>query len=142
MRSFDQWLLEGSPDDIMIPNEDLAIRRNRANMPKLSDLAQFQTDLRTSGVGYDVRMVDPMKLKPGQRNFDMDKVREFQQTTNPTLDMPLIMSRDNYVVDGHHRWIAAANNNVPIMAHHVDMDFQDLIELLNTLQYPQNRHVE
>lgn len=138
MRAFDQWLFEGSPDDLIIPNQDQAAQKMRAEMPKLSDLATFVSDLAAHHIGYDVRMVDPSSLKPGQQDFDLDKVRRFQTTTNPTLDLPLIISKDSFVVDGHHRWIAAANNNVPILAHHIDMDFYDLIDFLNKLQYPQN----
>ena len=141
MRPFSNWLNEASPDDIEIPNQDKAARMMRADMPKLSDLAVFVSDLAKNGIGTDVRMIDPKSLKPGQQDFNMDKVREFQKTTNPTLDLPIIISRDNYVVDGHHRWIAAVQNNVPILAHNVDMDFYDIIKLLNELQYPTNQSV-
>lgn len=138
MKHFSNWLNESSPDDIEIPNIDLAARMMRADMPRLSDLAVFIQDLAKNGTGTDARMIDPKSLKPGQQDFNMDKVREFQKTTNPTLDLPIVISRDNYVIDGHHRWIAAVQNNVPILVHNVDMDFYDLIKFLNGLQYPTN----
>ena len=141
MRPFSNWLNEASPDDVEIPNRDKAARMMRADMPKLSDLAVFVSDLAKNGIGTDVRMIDPKSLKPGQQDFNMDKVREFQKTTNPTLDLPIVISRDDYVVDGHHRWIAAVQNNVPILAHNVDMDFYDIIKFLNELQYPTNQSV-
>jgi hypothetical protein len=143
MREFEQWLMEGSPDDIVVPNLDSAIQKYRSTMPKLYNIQKLYSDLRAQGIAYDIRMVDPMALKPGQLDFDLDKVRGMMdKMANLTLEAPLIISRDMHVVDGHHRWIAGANNNVPVMAHYVNMDFHDLIEFLNELQYPQNRHAE
>ena len=143
MQQFDQWLNEGFTVGIEVPNEHLAVWNRRADMPKLDNITKFVADLGQHGVGVDIRMVDPRTLIPGQKEFDFKKVREMMEgSVNPTLDAPLYISKDLFVIDGHHRWLAAANNNVPILAHHVDMVFEKLIDLLNTLEYPTNRSVE
>lgn len=141
MINFAKWLKE-NVDDIVIPNLELGLPRSRDDQPKLSDLMQFAADLAKAGIGIDTRMVPADDLKPSQKDFDLDKVRDMQQTTNPTLDAPLYISRDMFVVDGHHRWLAAANNNAPVLVNHIDSDFMALIEFLNGLQYPLNRDVE
>jgi len=144
MRDFNQWLFEEYTVGIEIPNAHLAVSNRRADMPKLYDIAKFVADLGQNGIGMDVRMVDPKTLKPGQsvEDIDMDKVSGMMEHPNLTLDAPLYISKDLFVVDGHHRWVAAANNNVPILANHINMMFHDLIEFLNGLQYPLNKDVE
>lgn len=143
MKKFENWMFEGVDDDILIPNEEEALRRPRDLMPKIADLKKLLDDLGNNSVAYTLGMIDPQTLKPGQDGFDINKVRDIQAQSNPTLDQPLVISRDNYVVDGHHRWLAAANNSKsPIMATQVNMDFHDLIDFLNHLQYPTNQKVE
>lgn len=142
MRSFRSWLNEASYDGVEVPNLEQAASMMRDDMPKISDLAALVQDFATNGTGVTASMTDPQTLRPGQKDFNMDKVRSLQRMTNPTLDLPIIISRDNYVVDGHHRWIAAVANNVPILAHQVDMDFYDIIKFLNGLQYPTNKSAE
>lgn len=138
MRPFNRWLNEGLIEDIEVPNLERRGSFDRKDMPRISDFSVLMSDLATAGVGTHAAMIDPKTLIPGQQDFDLDKVRKFQGTTNPTLDLPILISRDNYVVDGHHRWIAAVQNNVPILAHNIDMDFYDIIKFLNELQYPTN----
>lgn len=142
MNEFNRWLHEGVPSDLEVPNYEERERHYRAAMPKI-DFDQLKNDLAEHQVGFTTQMVDPATLKPGQLNFDYEKVREIQDNgTHPTLSIPLIMSKDDVVVDGHHRWLAAHNNGVPVLGHRIDLDFHDIIEFLNLLQYPQNRHVE
>lgn len=140
MRTFQTWLREDV--EILVPNIEYALPRSREEQPKLTDLEQFARDLGKAGVGIDSRVVPADTLKPSQKDFDFDKIRDMQKTTNPTLDAPLYISKDMYVVDGHHRWIAAAANNTPVLVNHIGMDFESLIELLDSLQYPLNRDVE
>jgi len=143
MKKFEEWIFEGTGEDIVVPNEELALHRPRELMPKIADMKSLVDDLGNNRIKYNVGMMDPQTLKPGQNGYDINKVLAIQKATNPTLDAPLIVSRDNYVVDGHHRWLAAANNSKsPIMVTQVDMDFHDLIEFLNHLQYPTNQKVE
>lgn len=142
MHGFDQWLTEGAVSEIRVPNIEHAIQNYRSMMPKVRSFTVLQGHLAKAGVGLDARMIDPNRLKPGQMDFDFDKIRNFMNTTNPTLNLPLLISKDEHVVDGHHRWIAAANNNVPVLAHCIDMVFHDLIDFLNKMQYPSNGDVE
>tara|TARA_B100000497_G_scaffold125189_1_gene161205 strand:- start:465 stop:1607 length:1143 start_codon:yes stop_codon:yes gene_type:complete len=47
-------------------------------------------------------------LKPSQKQFIKSKVKGISKKYNKPTDMkPLIISKDNYIVDGHHRWAAA-----------------------------------
>ncbi len=61
------------------------------------------------------------KLKPIQREINMDKVRALP--TGHSSDKPMIVSKDNYILDGHHRWYQAvlADENLNIIRVNVGM---------------------
>lgn len=47
---------------------------------------------------------NPTSMKPTQNEFDMDKVVRMGSSNDP-----IIVSADDYVLDGHHRWLANCN---------------------------------
>ena len=53
-------------------------------------------------------MVSTSKLKKSQKELFKDKVKGIaSKLTTPNAMKPLIISKDNHIVDGHHRWAAA-----------------------------------
>ena len=57
--------------------------------------------------------------------------------TNPGITAPIYVSRDGYVVDGHHRWAAVTSNAVTqgkpaiMKVHVIDADAKDIIPMAN-----------
>jgi hypothetical protein len=51
---------------------------------------------------------------------------------------PLLVSRDNFILDGHHRWAAAqvvdSKAIVPVLK--IDLDFHDLLKYANQFSGP------
>jgi cytidyltransferase-like protein len=79
------------------------------------------------------------KLRPSQKQIDREDLENIKN--NFTLkqlqnDMPLVISRDNHILDGHHRWYSLRNVDPEktIKAYKVDLDIEDLIEI--TRHYP------
>ena len=50
---------------------------------------------------------------------------------NETLSNPIIISKDNYVIDGHHRWLAHLNKNKIIDVLKIDLNAKDLIDKIH-----------
>lgn len=88
------------------------------------------------------------ELKATQNQMNADKVAGMAHilTTpeeNPkayqALTLPLIVSQDKYIVDGHHRWAARATQdvmdgeqqNVNVRVIQIDVPIEDLIKLSN-----------
>jgi len=78
-------------------------------------------------------------LKPSQKEFIKDKTRGISKKYNKPTDMkPLIISKDNYIVDGHHRWAAAIYKfgkdvQVPTFTLHLKRDKAIEVYLLISL---------
>ena len=56
------------------------------------------------------KSVKATKLKATQSDFNVDKIVD-KISSIKTLGKakPLIVSSDSYIIDGHHRWLAAKN---------------------------------
>lgn len=56
---------------------------------------------------------------------------------NPGITAPIYVSRDGYVIDGHHRWAAVTSNAITqgkpaiMKVHVIDMDAKDIIPMAN-----------
>ncbi len=78
-------------------------------------------------------------LKPSQKEFIKDKTRGISKKYDKPTDMkPLIISKDNYIVDGHHRWAAAIYKfgkdvQVPTFTLHLKRDKAIEVYLLISL---------
>ena len=105
------------------PRDTLGVKR--ADMPQVHrdhypELIQYLAD---HGNTFAQGEVHAHELKPVQSEFSDEGVRKMMKTGGRPSDSagkdkkPLIVSSDNYIVDGHHRWLAAYNLDemVPIM---------------------------
>ena len=57
--------------------------------------------------------VNPEDLKPTQAEFAPAKVEKYQGTTNKA-ERSVLVSSDNYVLDGHHQWLAHLADGKPV----------------------------
>lgn len=72
---------------------------------------QFKKELTAKGVKVTEERVRPESLKPTQDQLVGPKVAgimEFMATASPDSGVfePIFVTKDNYVIDGHHRWAA------------------------------------
>lgn len=86
------------------PNYHKSLMIPRANMPQIAtaDIPDFLSSLPGS---TSLEYLDPNELAPSQGEFDMEKV---DGMSPGAAQMPIMVSKDGYVVDGHHRWLANA----------------------------------
>ncbi len=75
----------------------------------------------------------PQKLKPSQSNFNTAKVNYYIQNPRASglFDKIIIVSSDNYILDGHHHWKAMLEGfpHRPMLAYKVDTDIINLLQL-------------
>jgi len=82
------------------PNFDQAFMIPREQMPQIAgkDVKHF---LGKCGVKNETTTVATHSLKPTQSQFNTSKIDAIGKT-----DMPILVSNNGYVLDGHHRWLA------------------------------------
>jgi hypothetical protein len=81
-------------------------------------------------VDYEYIQIDPSELNPSQGFTFSDDVG------NAELDdmNPIWIDMDNNVLDGHHRWVRAMLDGVPLKAIKINMNSKDACRLLNKIQ--------
>lgn len=136
MTDFATWLYE----DLKVPNIEDGKGKMRHAMPQLSKFDDFMEDLNKAGIKTEVRTLSPWKLTPTQGNFNEEKV-EYLINEKKWDAKPIITSADDYVVDGHHRWLAAAKLGKDIKSRVVDMKCDDLLAFLKDKPYVETKKI-
>ena len=106
-----------SPSNFHIQNIDSKIQitlpqvnelYNREDMPqvKKKDLKPAIGKLLNAGLPVSKGTISPQKLHPSQKEIYKSKVDTIISKSDPYTIKPIIISSDNYIVDGHHRWVA------------------------------------
>ncbi len=88
------------------------ISRDKMPQIKSADLEEFRKYMETQGISSSVETVPTNKLKPSQSEFSEIKIKNLMsQAQAENLKKIIMISIDNYVLDGHHRWLANYNKN-------------------------------
>ena len=113
-----------------IPNEDKTLNKRRHAMPQIKDVGDFAQYLNDEGVKVSKRFVAAKNLKPTQSNFNEDKVKSMIDSGLDN-DRTIVVSKDCYIVDGHHYVIATYtdNKNSRILCYVADINIDDLLDL-------------
>ncbi len=112
MKPYLQWILT---EDYEVPNQNSALLdQSRKDCPQISDHDAMVDDMSRNGVRVYGESGVPRMFVPSQNEFDWKKVeRMIGQIRNGEEMKPFVVSRDNVVIDGHHRW-AAFHNADPV----------------------------
>jgi len=136
LMSFEDWLTE----ELKVPNAEDGKGKMRHTMPQLSQFDAFMADLNKAGIESEVRQIDPGVLTPTQGNFSEDKV-DFLINEKKWDAKPIITSNDDYVIDGHHRWLAAVKLGKNIKSRVIDMTADDLLAFLKNKPYVETKKI-
>lgn len=106
--------------------------------------AAFKQSLKDKGVKITKTSVPATQLKASQTELVGPKVAGMMKAlekdpNHPKITAPIFVSKDGYVLDGHHRWAAmvayqmAKGDGKPVEmpVEQVDMDIKDLIKYTN-----------
>lgn len=114
--------------------KSLGVPRNKMPQIKRGMQHEFLEYLHSEGIMYEYRSKPANLLKATQDEFDPDKVQK--KTKKPTTgkgNRPLIVSMDNYIIDGHHRWTSIIQRNPKdhVKILQVYMPIKKLLELMH-----------
>ena len=108
----------------------------RKDMPQIEkdDYPEFITYLRSNGIKFTMDNIDANDLKPVQSEFsdvgvEKQIIKNIQGKRKPT-----IISSDNFVVDGHHRWLVAKNTGDTLEVLKANMPIDRLFPIV--LKFP------
>lgn len=114
----------------------------RSEMPQLpttvEGLQHFVDELGKRGIKATIEQVDPSTLTATQNELDAKKVAKLYGFMKPPGGWQeggaLLISNDNFVVDGHHRWagaaaVAAGGDPIKVTAIRIDMPIDDALAL-------------
>lgn len=102
MKSLKQFLIESNT----IINGGFNIARSQ--MPQIDDQESFLHYLDNEKITWCKEVVSNDDIKPTQINIDLDKVNMMQVS-----EKPIILSSDNFILDGHHRFYRNVMGLVP-----------------------------
>lgn len=119
-------------------SDTMGITRDKMPQVKSDDYEDYKKYLKDNGVTLRPQVVDAKDLKPMQKEFSdqgvekqLKRNKEKGGGINPK---PLLASSDSYIVDGHHRWLAALNSGHKVSILRANADGNQLLSL--TLKYP------
>ena len=122
MRLYELKIIKPKPEDTMgIPRKD---------MPQVAtkDYPEFMDYLKNNGAKFKKETVSADSLKAVQGEFSDAGVEK--ALIKNKLKKASIVSSDNYIIDGHHRWIAALNTGSEIDIIRVNISGKELLELV------------
>ena len=111
---------------------------DRKNMPqvKTQDLGKA-LDMVADKVRVSKETISASKLKKSQKQLYTDKVKGIaSKFSSPKSMKPLIISKDNHIVDGHHRWGAAIykwGDDVKLPVYRIHLSATSAIKLYSLI---------
>jgi hypothetical protein len=99
---------------------------SRDLMPQIRSISDFLQFLKSNGVEYAHGTVPTEALKSTQTEFDDDKIAALMTKADNDA---IIVSNDNHVLDGHHRWIADHSTDGHTKACVVNLPILELLRL-------------
>jgi hypothetical protein len=81
----------------------------RRLMPQIYNTRRFARNIkRKYGIGSHMEMVRPDSLIPSQEEIKKSVVKKIGEAmaVGKYKDSPIVISKNKYVIDGHHRWAA------------------------------------
>lgn len=125
---FESLLMEFAKRDV--PNSEDSLGKARYTMPQVHK-EELLKDIGKDG--FTRESVDTSSLTPTQKHFNWDKVDGIASSGKPIPE--IIVSRDGYVIDGHHRWLGAHNRDGKINIVRVRQNADDLLKFLKDKPY-------
>ena len=116
---------------IYVPQLHLNVARE--DLPQVTDRNKmdFVDWLEKQGILVQYLDVPVSLLRSVQNEIDLEKV---QKLMNVPVNKPILISRGNYVIDGHHRWVAALNHDPHqlIPTYRINLPIQQCLERINS----------
>jgi hypothetical protein len=105
----------------------------RKEMPQIEgkNIPKFLDYLKSNGVKFIETSVESKSLKPTQNQFNQDKIQGMIDTIDQKKQNPIMVSKDGYVLDGHHRWLAHYNLGRKMPIIRIDLKVDDALDKMH-----------
>jgi hypothetical protein len=114
-------------------NNSIGIPRNELPQIDFKYYDDILNNLEKDGIEFKIGKLPCNKLKPSQDNLNKEKVQSMLDNEAYNEDRTLFISKEGYIVDGHHTWAAkySYDKNMPIKVVLVKMNIVDLVNWFN-----------
>ena len=105
----------------------------RSQMPQIhkDDYNEFIDYLKDNGAEFEKQTMPAQQLKATQGEFsDKGVMKQIHKQMAGEPRKPIIASQDNFIIDGHHRWLVAWNIKDSVDVFKVNMDADKLLKLV------------
>ena len=127
-------------EKLKIPAKSRTLGIDRKDMPQIDSklTSDFISYLSGRGVKTSMKTMYPPRLKATQHQFHKSKIQSLidYMDKGDYDNKRIIVSKDNYVMDGHHRWLAHVNAGKDIGVYQVNANAKDLIDMMH--EYPKS----
>lgn len=126
-----------------VPRASQTLAIPRKEMPQIisKDMPEFMNWAKANRLAnFNTTKFNAKLLKATQKDFNKTKIFDgYKKVKAGTMpDKPILISKDYYVVDGHHRWLAYLNADVMIPVFQASVNIRDLIDVMNS--FPKTFH--
>jgi hypothetical protein len=123
MRSLSNFIND-TEENIIIPGGFMI---PRSQMPQINDIDSFLRLLNRLEIKYEISPTSLRAIRPLQSMVDINKILTMK---NLNIDKPVILSKENFLLDGHHRVFAMIERGYKqINAIKVNLDINKLFQL-------------
>lgn len=119
----------------------IGLTYSRDQLPQLGPIEGFLANLRKAGITWKECRIAAHRLKSSQMEFNREAIIQILKDEHPTKSR-IVISSDNYVLDGHHRWAARYNTNESVSCIRVNLPILDLIQLAKTFKTSTYKPIE
>ena len=105
----------------------------RVEMPQIhkNDYNEFIDYLKDNGAEFTKQIMPAKQLKATQGEFsDKGVEKQLMKYIKGEAKKPVIASNDNFIIDGHHRWLVAWNTGDTLEVFKVNIDADELLKLV------------
>jgi Cytidylyltransferase-like len=112
---------------------------SRRDMPQIkrSDIPDFINSLKQKGIGVSNKNLSVSSLRPTQNEINTDRVKDkYDKMVNGMVfdPKPFIVSKDNYILDGHHQLFAlkSYDDSKKVPCYVINVNMIDLLKHANS----------
>src|SRR5210317_1221491 len=118
------------------PKDTLGVKRKDMPQVKSDDYAEFIAYLKKNGATFTKETIPARELKAMQKEFSDEGIlkqmmKNIEQGPNRKA---VIASSDDYIMDGHHRWLVAINTGADLNVFRVNLPAYELYDLVNKFE--------
>ena len=118
---------------IFNPTNSLGLKRSEMPQIRKQFLPILFEKLDNERIGYENLSVDAESLKPSQNEINKDFAKTFDQ--EQLYEKNVIVSSDNYIIDGHHRWYYCLIEDLPVKITRIDLPIHEALNFIRQLDF-------